>query len=74
MAVGSGMRNLVAIYRALGGGWEYRGDLPLIDPETSRQMQDRTNWGGLIEVTNNEVTPKRNGMTPGVNEPVTRTE
>ncbi len=47
--MGSGMRNLVAIYRALGGGWENRGDLPLVDPETSRQMQERTDWGDLLE-------------------------
>jgi len=73
-AVGSSMRNLVAIYRALGGGWEYRGDLPLVDQDTARQMQDRTNWGGLIEATNNEVTPNRNSMTPGVKEPITRTD
>lgn len=74
VTLGSGMRNLVAIYRALGGGWEYRGDLPLIDPDTSRQMQERTNWGDLIEITNNEVAPNRNGMNPGVKEPITRTE
>ena len=73
-SMGSGMRNLVAIYRALGGGWENRGDLPLVDPETSRQMQDRTNWGDLIEITNNEVAPNRNGMNPGVKEPINRTE
>ena len=51
---GNGMRNLVALYTALGGGWENREDLPFIDPETRQQMQERTDWGDLIEATNSQ--------------------
>lgn len=43
------VRNLVALYKALGGGWEGRDGLPWIDPETLRTMSERTDWGELIE-------------------------
>ncbi|MGB5276931.1 MAG: efflux transporter outer membrane subunit [Gammaproteobacteria bacterium] len=54
--LGSGFRNLVAVYKALGGGWESRDGLAYIDAETARQMQQRTDWGGLIETTESETT------------------
>jgi hypothetical protein len=41
-------RSLVALYKALGGGWESREGLPPLDAETLRTMQERTDWGELI--------------------------
>jgi outer membrane protein TolC len=41
--------SLVALYKALGGGWENRDGLPYVDPETLDVMQGRTDWGDLIE-------------------------
>ncbi len=38
----------------LGGGWENRDGLPYIDPETLELMQDRTDWGDLIETGQDE--------------------
>ncbi len=49
--LGNGMRSLVALYTALGGGWESHAGLPYIDPATQQQMQERTDWGDLIETT-----------------------
>jgi NodT family efflux transporter outer membrane factor (OMF) lipoprotein len=46
---GDTVRSLVALYKALGGGWEDRDGLPYIDPETLELMQDRTDWGDMIE-------------------------
>jgi NodT family efflux transporter outer membrane factor (OMF) lipoprotein len=43
------VRNVVALYKALGGGWENRDGLPWVDPETLETMSDRTDWGDLIE-------------------------
>ena len=40
--------SLVALYKALGGGWETRDGQPWIDPETLQTMQERTDWGELI--------------------------
>ncbi|CAB3808636.1 hypothetical protein LMG28688_06810 [Paraburkholderia caffeinitolerans] len=42
-AVGS----LIALYKALGGGW-YTAQ-PLVDAATRAQMQQRTDWGDLID-------------------------
>ena len=47
--LGGGFRNLVALYKAMGGGWESREGLAYIDAETARQMQQRTDWGDMIE-------------------------
>ncbi|WP_208116611.1 TolC family protein [Paraburkholderia sp. BL10I2N1] len=41
-AVGS----LIALYKAVGGGWY--GEGPLVDPATRQQMQQRTDWGDLL--------------------------
>ncbi|WP_206001812.1 efflux transporter outer membrane subunit [Paraburkholderia aromaticivorans] len=42
-AVGS----LIALYKALGGGWY--SEQPLVDPATRAQMQQRTDWGDLLK-------------------------
>jgi len=40
--------NLVAVYKALGGGWEARQGQPIVTPATEAQMKDRTNWGDML--------------------------
>jgi NodT family efflux transporter outer membrane factor (OMF) lipoprotein len=40
--------SLIAIYRALGGGWEIREGHAFIPAETRETMEKRTNWGGLL--------------------------
>jgi NodT family efflux transporter outer membrane factor (OMF) lipoprotein len=46
-ARGDVLRNLVAVYRSLGGG--VSGAREFVDPATRDEMQERTNWGDLIE-------------------------
>jgi hypothetical protein len=41
--------NLVALYRALGGGWELREGEDLVPPSIKEEMQQRTSWGALID-------------------------
>lgn len=41
--------NLVGLYRAMGGGWEIRGDRVQIDQEIQTEMCKRTNWGALLQ-------------------------
>jgi hypothetical protein len=41
--------NLVGLYRALGGGWQLREGNELISDEARDTMQQRTNWGDLLE-------------------------
>jgi len=44
---GNAVGSLVALYKALGGGWQRQA--PPIDAATRRQMQQRTDWGELLE-------------------------
>ncbi len=41
--------NLVALYKALGGGWETRIGKEYVSPTTREAMQKRTDWGKLLE-------------------------
>jgi NodT family efflux transporter outer membrane factor (OMF) lipoprotein len=41
--------SFIALYLALGGGWELRDDAAMIDAQTLDTMRERTNWGDLIE-------------------------
>jgi NodT family efflux transporter outer membrane factor (OMF) lipoprotein len=40
--------NLIAMYKALGGGWEMRQGQPIVAESMQSEMQKRTNWGKLI--------------------------
>ena len=37
--------NLIAAYKALGGGWQRRENQPFINNENKSEMQQCTNWG-----------------------------
>ena len=41
---------LIAVYRALGGGWELRGDRDVVSDAVKDEMDRRTNWGDMLEV------------------------
>lgn len=41
--------NLIALYKALGGGWETRTESDFVDKPIQKQMNDRTDWGDLLE-------------------------
>jgi NodT family efflux transporter outer membrane factor (OMF) lipoprotein len=41
--------NLVALYKALGGGWETRTEKDFVDKPIQKIMNDRTDWGDLLE-------------------------
>jgi NodT family efflux transporter outer membrane factor (OMF) lipoprotein len=45
---GNVAQNLVAVYRALGGGWELRQGRDFVSEQTKKTMRERTNWGGLL--------------------------
>ncbi len=48
---GASILNLVSLYTALGGGWENQTGQPLISDQSLEQMQQRTNWGELLNAT-----------------------
>ena len=41
--------NLIAIYKALGGGWETFRDKPVIPEPIRASMEQRTDWGELLQ-------------------------
>ena len=40
--------NLIALYKALGGGWELRDGQPVVPEQTQSEMKERTNWGDML--------------------------
>lgn len=44
-ATGNVATGLIAVYRALGGGWQIRGGRDFVPEETRKVMAKRTNWG-----------------------------
>ena len=40
--------SLVALYKALGGGWEVRKDQPVVPEPMQDEMEKRTDWGDVV--------------------------
>ncbi len=47
-AIGSVGINLIALYKALGGGWELRLGKDFVTAKTKEEMRQRTDWGKLL--------------------------
>jgi hypothetical protein len=43
--------NRIALFKALGGGWEQRQSQPVIPEQMKEEMEKRTNWGNLLSTT-----------------------
>jgi len=52
--------SLVAIYKALGGGWQHRIGKDFVAEKYKEQMRQRTNWGKLLEPAKLETPPSEN--------------
>jgi NodT family efflux transporter outer membrane factor (OMF) lipoprotein len=48
-AQGSVVQGLIAVYRALGGGWEIRNGRDVVSEDVKSEMARRTNWGDVLE-------------------------
>jgi NodT family efflux transporter outer membrane factor (OMF) lipoprotein len=51
---GTVVLNLVAMYKALGGGWELRNGNDFVPQQTQRQMLERTRWDGMLTAEGQE--------------------
>ena len=49
-ARGQVVSNLVATYKALGGGWQLRDGHNYVRPDLIDIMEQRTDWGGLLTI------------------------
>jgi outer membrane protein TolC len=45
---GKAVQSVVALYKALGGGWEVREGKPFVTENTLAVMRERTDWGDLL--------------------------
>jgi NodT family efflux transporter outer membrane factor (OMF) lipoprotein len=45
---------LIAVYKALGGGWEVREGTSFVSDDTAAAMRARTRWGALLSETGQE--------------------
>jgi NodT family efflux transporter outer membrane factor (OMF) lipoprotein len=54
---GSVVLNFIALFKALGGGWQIREGKDFVPEETIKEMQERTDWGNLLTPTNPETPP-----------------
>jgi hypothetical protein len=50
-ARGEVVTSLVAVYKALGGGWQLRETNGYVDLEIRKKMAERTDWDDLLEST-----------------------
>jgi len=55
--------NLIALYKALGGGWEIRDDHPFISDSIRKEMENRTNWSDLLSTPPPTPLPTENSNT-----------
>ena len=49
--------SLVSIYKALGGGWQYRIGKDFVAEKYKEEMRQRTNWGKLLQPAKLETPP-----------------
>ena len=64
LATGNVPLGAIAVYRALGGGWQIRVDGNFVTAATIEQMRARTRWGSLLPPADEPQPP-----APGLPEP-----
>jgi len=60
---GAVVTDLIALYKALGGGWQIRVGQPAVNDADRVEMQKRTNWGSYFSKPPPQ-PPQANGPTP----------
>ncbi len=56
---GNVANQVVALYKALGGGWEAQTGRPFLSETIAKQMQDRSDWDGLLDEEERTLPPIR---------------
>lgn len=58
--------SVIALYKALGGGWEMRAGAPAVPAATREEMRGRTWWGDMIEPGDEQLDIEAAHEDPGV--------
>jgi hypothetical protein len=61
--------NVIALYKALGGGWEFRRGQPFVNEPTKKEMEDRTGWSDLLTEASKPETSAGPPSTPSKQNP-----
>ncbi|MEQ3493338.1 TolC family protein [Vibrio sp. SSH13-20] len=56
---GNVANQVVALYKALGGGWEAQTGKPFLSETVAKQMQDRSDWDSLLDEEERVLPPIR---------------
>lgn len=56
---GDVLLNLIAAFKALGGGWQIRQGQRVLPAEIEEEMRNRTNWGRKLSITPPETTQRQ---------------
>jgi NodT family efflux transporter outer membrane factor (OMF) lipoprotein len=56
--------SLIALYKALGGGWEIRRGRPIVDERNRREMEERIDWGSHLSEPKEKKPPKKDASAP----------
>jgi outer membrane protein TolC len=56
--------NRIALYKALGGGWELRNGQPVVPESMQIQMKERTDWGDMLSTQTATKAPDKASTTP----------
>lgn len=54
---GNVANQVIALYKALGGGWLAQTGKPFLEESIAKQMQDRTDWDGYLDEENRTLPP-----------------
>jgi hypothetical protein len=60
----SAATDLIALYKALGGGWELREGQPFVPDSLQIEMKRRTNWGDYFEKPGSSQPSNGSDSTP----------
>ncbi|MCR9963899.1 TolC family protein [Vibrio antiquarius] len=70
---GNVANQVVALYKALGGGWQTQTGKPFLSESIAKQMTERTDWDGYLNEENRVLPPLRL-ETPAENSDENKTE
>ena len=56
--------SLIALYKAIGGGWQASRRRPILDDDTREQMRARSGWNGLLGAPLPPATPGTHDVQP----------
>jgi NodT family efflux transporter outer membrane factor (OMF) lipoprotein len=60
--------NMIALYKALGGGWELREGQPVVPEDMQDEMKRRTNWGDMLSQPSGPEASQNATLNPAVKE------